>query len=642
MRLVKIGLANVDPTVGAMNDNTAKILVRAKQLADAHCAVAAFSEHTISGYPVEDLVQWKGFVAQQWEELRRFADATKTFGYPTVFVLGLAVEEGPDIYNTAAVVSSGNILGVVPKEKLPTYGVFYERRTFSAGIPGHIGTVHGAPFGDLIFRFPFGTLAVEVCEDIWSRNGPMSRRCFGGAELVVNISASPFRSGVLPQRRSLIAARAMDNAATVVYVNQVGANDSLVFDGGGFVNQCGDFVLEAPRWREGTAIVVVDLDDITLTRHVNTTWRTDRERFVSEHPPVQTVSSDDGPPANDEEVIYPTPPSKSFFMPEDVTQKTNPRHEYFDDLIEGMISGLKGYFEKTNTFQRIAIALSGGMDSALTLLIAERYAARRRMNINPMLVTNDFIKCFSMPTRFNSDTTRSIAKDLAEALGVGFLETPVARQVEHAEDLLKLMYQGEAPKMTLQNVQARIRGMAMWNYANAAHAMWLQTGNMTEKAVGYTTIGGDMMGAFSLIGNLPKTVVRELIAYLMTQSPETVAAPLRALLATKASAELDANQSDEDDLMPFPVLDACYALFAGKRMMAVEVYRVVKTMWPEEQRLKEWVRKFVVLFRRSIFKWVQTPETVHLGSLDLDRERALQLPVVQSEEWMALEELDIA
>lgn len=650
MRLMSIALANTDPTVGAFASNTADITAIAERLAKGRVAVACFPEHSIAGYPTEDLAQWPGFLSGQWEALKNFAEATKSFKYPTVYVIGFSVAEGADIYNAAAVVSNGTVLGIVPKENLPTYGVFYEGRVFSPGIPWRVTSARGVPFGDLIFAFPFGTMAVEICEDIWAPDGPMRRRCYSGAELVVNISASPFRSGVADQRRALITTRAMDNAAAVAYVNQVGANDNLAFDGGGFVNQCGGMAFERARWSEGAEACVIDLDEVSRERHVNTTWRTNCANFKRASARVHRVIAS-GPSANPIGLAYPVPASRSFFLPADISVTRNPREEYLNDLIEAAVAGLKGYLEKTATFQRIAIALSGGMDSALTLLIAKQYALRRQAETDRKPDCADFIKCFSMPTKFNSDTTRGIAKDLAEALGVGFAEVPVGDAIEKADALLRLMYEGEAPTTTLQNEQARVRGMAMWNYANAAHALWLQTGNMTEKAVGYTTIGGDMMGAYSLIGNLPKTVVRELIAHIAKTADPKVAAPLARLLSIKASAELAANQSDEDDLMPFAVLDACYALFAGKRMMPHEVYRVLRTMWSEEElramrpsyttgTLRDWVRKFVLLFRRSIFKWVQTPETVHLGSLDLDRERALQLPVVQSVEWLALRELE--
>ena len=253
--------------------------------------------------------------------------------------------------------------------------------------------------------------------------------------------------------------------------------------------------------------------------------------------------------------------------------------------------------------------------------------------------------------RSNTELTRGIARGLAGELGVSFTEAPIHAQFEAGRALLRAMHgEGEIPRLTVQNLQARIRGAAMWNWANANQAMWIQTGNMSEKAVGYTTIVGDLMGAYSLIGNLPKTVVIELLRYL-AHTRYAGSPALARLVETRPSAELEENQEDERDLMPFPVLDACYALFAGERMMPHEVYRVLRTMWTDEAlkgmgadyepgMLKQWVRRFVVLFRASIFKWVQAPQAVHLGSLDLDRERALQLPVVQSSEWLALEELD--
>jgi NAD+ synthase (glutamine-hydrolysing) len=262
----------------------------------------------------------------------------------------------------------------------------------------------------------------------------------------------------------------------------------------------------------------------------------------------------------------------------------------------------------------------------------------------------DFIHCYSMPTKFNSATTKSIARDLCTALGVSFIETPIGEAVEAMTKLHDAMYGAAASGTTPQNIQARIRGGAMWNLANSNGGLWIQTGNMSEKAVGYTTVGGDLMGAYGLIGNCPKTVVIKLIEYLASKAPYQLPV-LDLLLATEASAELAENQEDEKDLMPFEILDACYALFAGKKMTPAEVYTVLRQLYSDSElteldpdykpgKLKEWVKRFMKLFRISIFKWVQSPEAVHLGSLDLDRERALQLPVVQSDEWLMLESLN--
>jgi len=657
MRLINIGLANINTTVGAFDSNTTKITAAAREMAKAKCTIGCFSEQVFGGYPAEDLVQWRHFVEGQWEKLKLFAATTRTFTFPTVFTVGMVVGNNGHIYNCTVIVCNGEIVGIVPKEKLPMYNVFYEERTFSPGTPGEVACVRGVPFGDLIFKFPFGTLAVETCEDLWSPDGPMRRRAYSGAEIDAIANGSPYRIGVPSTRREMITTRAADSQMTVVYVNQVGGNDSLVFDGGGFVNQNGVMLLEAERWKEGVTTQVVDLDRTVRMRSENSTWRRDCLEYCANHKLVKTISCSDGPQPNLPLYQYPVPPSKSFFLPPD-TEPRSPKIELFDDLVEAMIMGLD-YFEKTKAFGKIGIANSGGRDSALTLILAWLYAKRK---FDPVSCTHgqraykrtmrDFICCFSMPTRFNSEETRSIARDMCKELGVSLKEISIEDAFEKECAAVKSMLaQGEKVTLvTVQNIQARIRGERMWNWANSTGGLWLQTGNMSERAVGYTTVGGDLMGAYSLIGNLPKTVVTELLEYLGRKwSIQSV----QRLLKTEASAELGENQRDEDDLGPFPVLDACFALFAGEKLSPAELYRVVRTMWTDEElkelypgykpgMLKDWVKQFVRLFVSSIFKWVQAPQSVHLGSLDLDRERALQLPVVESREWLeaSLQEID--
>ena len=644
MRLIKIALANLNPTVGAFRSSTDRIITHAREMAEHHATLGCFPEQAISGYPAEDLVLWEGFVDQQWEELRRFAKATKHFPFPTVFSLGLTVREGQLLYNAIACVCEGKIIGIVPKEKLPTYGVFYEGRVFAEGLPGRVSEIHGIPFGDLIFQFSFGTISIEVCEDIWTPDGPMRRRCYSGAEVVINASASPWRAGVVEQRRDMLQVRAADNQATVIYVNQVGANDSLVYDGGGFICQEHDVISEAPRWKEGLAFTVVDLDRIASHRSTNTTWRADAEAYLRQHDTVKILVSNAGPKANHPSYVLPEPTAP---------RAQDPREAQFDDLLAAMKMGLGDYFEKTGAFQRIGIALSGGKDSVITLIVAWLYAKDRFKELMPeaeRTAIADFIQCFSMPTRFNTEQTKGISKLICEELGVTLREVSIEDAFERELAAVRSMLgPGEKlSELTIQNIQARLRGMRMWNWANSSGALWIQTGNMSERAVGYTTVGGDLMGAYSLIGNLPKTTVTALLYHLHKQYGFN---SLQALLATKASAELALDQEDERDLMPFMVLDACFELFAGDKLMPVDVYRTLRARFTDEElkalaptyepgMLKAWVKRFVLLFVKSIFKWVQAPQAVHLLPLDLDRERALQLPVVQSLEWLKLNELD--
>ena len=643
MRLVKLAAASVNATVGAVESNTDRCIAQAHEMAAADVTLAAFPEQVIGGYSPEDLVQWCGFIDSQRRQLERFA--RETAALKTAFVVGLVVGVGGDLYNAAALVHGGAILLFSAKEKLPTYNIFYEARTLSRGVPFIELDAGGIPLQDAVAAFDFGIVAIEVCEDIWSPDGPMRRRCYSGAEVIVNISASPYRAGVLGTRAEMIATRAADNQCTILYANLVGANDCLVYDGGGFVNQNGRPMMQATRWREGWQAQVVDLDRTTRSRREASTWRSDAERFrrVSEVVPTIEASAATRPR---EGLSYPLPMGyaagdrPSFFLPPKQELVPSPRDALLDDFYAAMSLGVADYFRKTGAFKKLGVAVSGGRDSCLCLLVA--YGAV--MEIYPELEGDaltqkcgEMISCFFMPTRYSSKGTTAaaeqIAKDIGATFGVIAIEEAFDREREATEKMLTL--DGEDPKpteITLQNIQARLRGQRMWNWSNTSGALFLQTGNMSEKAVGYTTMGGDLEGCFSVIANLPKTVV---IALLERLRGRFGFEGIDMTLDTVAGPELAENQSGESELMPFEVLDTCLHLMAGEKLATDEVARALPSLFPdiEPAQLEAWASKFARLFTRSIFKWVQAPLVVHVGSLNLDRERALQLPVVQRTEW---------
>ncbi len=650
MRLIRIGLGNVNPTVGAVRSNVDRLLVQARGMAAAGVTVGCFSEQVVGGYPPEDLVQWRAFLAAQRGELERFAEATVDLA--TVFVAGVAVGVGGQIFNCAAVIHGGEILGLVPKEKLPTYNVFYEARTFSRCTPGLVLDAAGVPLGDHLFGFDFGLMAVEVCEDAWSPDGPMRRRCFSGAELVVNVSASPFRVGVVSTRREMLATRSSDNQATFAYANGVGAQDGLIFDGGGYVFQNGRPMLDAPRFREGWAATVVDLDRTVRMRREDSTWRSDCESFQLRETPVPVVRSGRATGALEAEgpgtLAYPTPAWQNLFLPaapQTAEPSRTPREEVLDDLIDALALGVRDYFRKSGAFERFGIALSGGRDSMLTLLLAWRAAwllhaeaaeaagAAPRTDDELRRLAGESIQAFYMPTRYSGEGTRGAAAQLCAELGVPLLVLPVEEAFDREVEATRQMLGGEEPtEITRQNVQARLRSLRMWNWANSSGALFLQTGDMSEKAVGYTTIGGDLEGALSVIANVPKTVVVALLERFLARFGFQ---GIRRTLDTEPGPELAAAQTAEGELMPFPVLDACLYLYAGEKLSPPEVARALIPLFPEiaAERLAEWSARFAVLFSRSIYKWVQSPLALHVGALDLDRERALQLPVVQRNQW---------
>jgi NAD+ synthase (glutamine-hydrolysing) len=636
MRLVKIGLASVDATVGAVRSNVDRCLHLAHAMAKEDVTIAAFPEQVIGGYASEDLVQWRAFVASQREELERFAHETRELA--TAFVLGLTVGVSGDLFNCGALVHRGRVVALVPKEKLPTYNVFYEARTFSRGAPYMALDADGVPLGDAVFQFDFGTVAVEVCEDIWSPDGPMRRRCYSGAEIVMNVSASPFRAGVVGTRREMIATRAADNQCTVAYANLVGGNDGLVFDGGGLVNQNGRPMLDAPRFVEGFATTVVDLDRTTRARREATTWRSDLESFRKAERAVPTIQVTGG--TSDRSTLrYPAPPpGTTFFLPSATANQVAPRDELLDDFFEALSLGVADYYKKTGAFQRVGLALSGGRDSLLTLLVAWRAIDRIHAPLTGEALAKkraESLFVFYMPTRYSSDATRGAAAQIAADLGIPYQVLPIEEAFERELEATTTMLGGAEPTgITKQNVQARIRGTRMWNWANSSGALFLQTGNMSEKALGYTTVGGDLEGALSVIANLPKTVV---IALLERLEKRFGFEGIRATLATTAGPELADNQSGESELMPFEVLDACLYLYGAEKLSAEEVAMALTSIFPDRSPadLSNWSKKFARLFTQSIFKWVQSPLAIHLGSLDLDRERALQLPVVQRTEWQS-------
>jgi NAD+ synthase (glutamine-hydrolysing) len=638
MRLVRIGLVSIDTTVGACESNTDKAIAYAKILSNAGCTLGVFQECVFGGYPAEDLILHEEFMASQLKELMRFAEVTRT--YDTAFVLGINVRASESMpYNAAVVVHGGKILGIVPKEHLPSYGVFDERRVFTAGVPGLYREVligdHKVPFGDLVFEFPFGTLATYVCEDTWQPGLPRAV-----CEIVVVPNASPARSGVVATREEMLSTRSADNECVIAAAYQVGGNDSLVFDGGGFVFQNGQLIDKAELFHEGFSVIDVDLSRTRRMRNQNTTWRARQEVAQRTGETFRRIIVANGPSCFSGPVIREFA-QRFDFLPKDEAA----RKHALDYLTEIAINGLKGYFEKSKAFKKILISLSGGKDSCLTLVLAWLYARRYAMRFPPEQrnqIIRDLIICVSQPTRFNSDETKSIAREFCEELGVTFIEEPIQDEYEAELAKLRKITGLEPDVVTRGNVQARIRGERMWNLANMYQGLWLQTGNMTEKSVGYTTIGGDLMGGYSLIGNIPKTVVSHLLVHI-GDAFEVDA--VDALMKTRASAELEENQYDEDQLMPFDVLDLCFLLFAGELYSPVDMYRIIRARWTDLEllemtprykngMLKDWIELFLRKFRTSIFKWVVSPQSVHMGSLDLDRERALQIPVITSPEWL--------
>jgi len=659
MDILRVGAVNTNPTVGAVFSNVENMEKKRDELLEMakDIDVMIFSEMCVCGYPPEDLVQWPSFIEAQYEALKQFSQSCPAGG--TAYIVGAAVDHKDHIYNAAVVIYNNRIIGIVPKEKLPTYSVFYEGRTITAGLPGIIGpwdSVHevfkaseGVPFGDMTFFIEgLGHFGTEICEDGWTPDGPGNRRSYQGAEVIFNLSASPWRPGVYYRRRRMLGTRSADNAVGFVYSNQIGGNDSLVFDGGVYVYEAGSEIMVTKRWQENVSVFDINLGNIRRERSSNTTWRLNQQQHqqaseVIKIGPARRRHKDPLP----QEVILAAQmnAAKQFLgsFEEDIYAVNE-----IEDMREAILLGMQDYLAKAAPFKAEVISLSGGRDSTLVLIYAAENA-RRRMDKEADL--SERIFCYSLPTQFNSDVTKSIAAEVSTALGVSFKEVPIQATFEEEAAILEETMGHPLTRLARQNLQARLRAARVRTIANSKDALLWQTGSMSEKATGYTTLGGDMEGDYSPLSDVPKTV-EELLLWQeydldMKRGDYGLAAVIKRILQdTIASAELEEDQDDQSELAPFPVIDMCFSMFFGEKLSYQEIINQIEDRLGKNQlktldddyknKIEGWVKNCIRRFINSVFKWIQMCQGIHLLDVDLDRERALQIPAVQSLEWLQM------
>jgi NAD+ synthase (glutamine-hydrolysing) len=499
-------MCQLNMVVGDLDGNVEAMLAAYDQAEADGCDLAVFSELSITGYPPEDLVLKPGFVADNQAALAKLAART---GHCVAFV-GF-VDDDRDLYDAAAVCARGQVVGRYHKRLLPNYAVFDEARTFTPGVePLALYEIAGVKVG------------VSVCEDAWGPSGPIAEQAAGGAELVVNLNASPYFRGRHVERERMIATRAEDGHCTIVYVNQVGGQDELVFDGGSFVVDAdGDLVCHLPQFRE--AVEVVDLD-------VRPSYRTrlldPRGRSALTPLPVVEIS---GLPA------VADPPREEWRRPAE-HHPLDPPAEVYDALV----LGTRDYLVK-NGFTDAVIGLSGGIDSSLVTCIAADA-------IGP-----DHVHTVAMPSRFSSEHSRTDADALAEALGVHHTVASI-EEVHAAFRTMLTPAIGEPVGLTDENLQPRIRGTYLMALTNANRGwLVLTTGNKSELAVGYSTLYGDTAGGFAVIKDVPKTLVYDLCRHVNARAGRSIIP--ESVITKPPSAELRPDQRDDQSLPPYEVLD---------------------------------------------------------------------------------------
>ena len=517
---MRIALAQVNPTVGDLAGNAALVIAKIREAAAAGAELVVFPELVLSGYPPEDLLLKGHFLEGCRKELAALAQTCNG----VIAIVGVPLLDGRDVYNAAAVLANGKVAEIYRKIWLPNYAVFDEKRYFAAGSEV------------LVLQLPNLRVGINICEDIWEECGPTEEAGLaGGAEVVVNMSMSPYHVGKGAERQAMLAKRAADSAAFICYLNGVGGQDELVFDGQSLVlGPTGELLARGRQFEE--QLLVVELDPAAARglkgkECPRSSWPL-RVADVAPDAPVGAGRATREAGANAGEVVASAAEPHGL-----VAAALSPDAEVY----RALCLGVHDYVLK-NRFRHVVIGLSGGIDSALTACVAVDA-------LGPGCVT-----CVSMPSRFSSTGTKSDARELAERLGIDFREIPIETLFEAYLGSLGPYLADRAPDVTEQNIQARIRCNILMALSNKFGWLVLTTGNKSEIAVGYTTLYGDMAGGFAVIKDVPKTLVYRLAAYRnsLDDSPGPIPA---STLERAPSAELAADQTDQDTLPPYGLLD---------------------------------------------------------------------------------------
>lgn len=564
---LRLALAQIDSIVGDLGGNAEKIIAALGTAEKEGADIAVFPELAITGYPPEDLLLKPGFVSDNTEALSKVAAATGRCAAVVGFV-----DEQMDLYNAAAVCAGGEVRGVYRKQLLPNYSVFDEQRYFRPGS----GVTQ-------LFGIAGVRVGVSICEDAWSPSGPIAEQAAAGAELVVNINASPYYMGRAAERKQMLATRAADASCVLVYVNCVGGQDELVFDGGSLVLDASGRVIGClPQFVEEVAIMDVNVRPVYRKRLLDP-----RGRMLSNPLPVVEVTGD-SPVAGIGDARLPAPKAPALSLEEEV--------------YTALVTGTRDYVTK-NGFADVVVGLSGGIDSSLVAAIAVDSLGAGHVH------------GVAMPSRFSSDSSEQDAAELASNLGIDF--RTIAIEPAHAAmlEVLEPSFAGRVADLTEENLQSRIRGMILMALSNKMGWLVLTTGNKSETAVGYSTLYGDTAGGFGVIKDVSKTLVYRLCAWRNSTGATPVIPP--AVLTKPPSAELRPDQRDDQSLPPYEVLDPILVSYVEGDMTAAELV--------EAGHDPEVVAQIVRLVDLAEYKRRQNPPGVRVTPKAFGRDRRMPI-----------------
>lgn len=527
---INIALAQINVVVGAMQSNVDRIIEFARRARDEFDAdLMVCSELVITGYPPEDLLLRPGFIARVEQQLQRLCESVKDID----LIVGYPKKTDNGLFNVGVLIQNGKITHEYRKNKLPNYSVFDEKRYF---LPGQ---------KTCVIDYKGILLGLTICEDIWGR-GPVENTVIEGAEIVININGSPYHTNKIPERRAVVCECARSLRTPIIYVNQVGGQDELVFDGASFaIDKDGGVVHQMGSFEESLSTV----------------------RVVSDNSGIRVSGS--------EKVV---------------------ESGFHKSIYDALVLGVRDYVNK-NGFSGVVIGLSGGIDSALTTAIA--VDALGKANVDVIM----------MPFRYTSDMSKHDAQAEADALGVQYHVIPIDPMYDAFVKQLTPLFAGRGEDTTEENIQARCRGVTLMAYSNKTGRMVLTTGNKSEISVGYATLYGDMVGGYNAIKDVPKMLVYELARYRNTISqviPERV-------ICREPSAELRPDQTDQDSLPPYEILDAILELYIERDTRPKDI---VAEGYPEE-----YVSQVIRLVDQNEYKRRQSAPGVRITKRAFGRDR---------------------
>jgi len=571
---IRVAIAQINTIVGDIKGNSRKIKRNIKKAHDNHADIVVFPELTITGYPPEDLLYRHDFIEENLTALNKIAKYSK--GKDILVILGF-VDLDTDIYNAAASIYNGQIINIYHKIFLPNYGVFDEKRYFQSGKRLSIINYKGIKLG------------ITICEDIWYPGGPAYyETIIKNAELIVNISASPYTIGKDSKRQEMIKIRCRDNVTTVVYCNLVGGQDELVFDGNSMiVNEEGNIIAKLSSFSEELGIGDLNVKDTLKKRLKDIRIRELRASEIAT--PYSFVSYDIKATSS----IGKKKNKMNFLIKR---QYTNTEEEVFDALV----CGTRDYVKK-NGFKKVIIAISGGIDSALVSVIASKA-------IGVGNITGLFL-----PSQFTASESERDATMLAKNLGIELIKLPIKPLYDSYMDILKNIFKGTKFGVAEENLQARIRGNIVMALSNKFGWLVLTTGNKSEMSVGYATLYGDMAGGFAVIKDVPKTMVYNISEWINKKwhlIPENI-------LLRPPTAELRPNQKDTDSLPEYSILDPILKMYIEQDY---SISDIINSGFKENE-----VKRVARMVRKNEYKRRQSPIGIKITERSFGKDR--QYPI---------------